>query len=108
MQNVFWLPISFLQFWYIESPMGLIRYFESINRAFFQLFSLTLFLKTFFKPIKNEYRQGLVRFSIFMGIAIKTVLILVDLVLLMFLLTVEFAVLFIFLTFPILTVFVLF
>jgi len=106
--NLLFLPVTFLKFWYIDSPLGLIRYFESLNRAFLQLFSLPLFVRTFFKPLKNEYREGLVHFSIGMGIVIKTVLILVDLILLCLLLIVEFAVLFLFLTFPILTVFVLY
>jgi len=38
-------------------------------------------LKTFFRPWKNEYREGLVGFSIFMGVVIKSLFILADLVL---------------------------
>src|SRR5256885_8421284 len=108
MQSIMLLPIWFLKFWYLEAPFGMIRYFESLNRAFLQLFSLTLFLKTFFVPIKNEYRQGLVWFSLFIGIGIKSFLIIIDLIFLFVPLAVEFVILFIFLTFPFLTIFVLF
>jgi hypothetical protein len=57
-------------------------------------------LKTFFRPWKNEYREGLVRFAIFMGITIKSLFILADLILLIGLILLE-AVLFIgFLVWP--------
>lgn len=46
-------------------------------------------LKTFFKPWKNEYREGLVRFSIFMGIAFKSLFIFVGLFAFVFLLIFE-------------------
>ena len=54
----------------------------SLNKTFLGVFSLSLMLKTFFKPWKNEYREGLVGFSIFMGMAVKSLFILADLVLL--------------------------
>jgi hypothetical protein len=37
-------------------------------------------VKTFFYPWKNEYREGMVRFAIFMGIVIKSLFILADLI----------------------------
>lgn len=83
------LPFTFLKFWFLDAPLGLVRYFASFNRAFLHFFSLPLFLRTFFKPLKNEYRQGLVGFSIGMGIAVKSVLILVDLLLYAFLFILE-------------------
>ncbi len=67
-----------------------------------------MYVQTFFKPMKNEYRKGLVGFSIGMGIFVKTVFILLDLVILAALLLVELVLLLTFIGFPFLTVAVLF
>jgi len=83
------LPFVFLKFWFLEAPAGLFAFFGSLNNAFLELFSLPLLVKTFFKPWKNEYRQGLVGFSIGMGMFIKSIVITVDLVLLLMLLSAE-------------------
>lgn len=108
MNNAFLLPVAFLKFWYYESPKELLGFFGSVNSAFFQLFSLPLFLKTFFKPIKNEYREGLVGFSIALGVSIKSILIIVDTMLLLIILTFEITVFFSFLAFPVLTFWIIF
>jgi len=39
------------------------------------LLSLPLLVRTFFKPLKNEYRDGLVLFSVIFGMVIKSMLI---------------------------------
>lgn len=98
------LPLDFLKFWYIDAPVQMLRFFGSFNHAFFQLFSLPLLLKTFFKPLKNEYRKGLVGFSIGMGMAVKSALILADFFLLLVFLFVELSIFLLFLIFPLLTV----
>ena len=64
MQKALTFLREILKFWYLEAPKNI------------------LMLKTFFKPWKNEYREGLVGFSIFMGMAVKSLFILADLVLL--------------------------
>jgi len=108
MNKFIFLPFIFLKFWYIESPREIIGFFGSLNNAFFEMFALPLFLKTFFKPLKNEYRQGLVGFSRAMGIIIKTFFIIADIILLIPLLAFEILVFVLFLCFPILTVGILF
>jgi hypothetical protein len=95
------LPLTFLKFWYLEAPLGLAGYFASLNKAFLQLFSLQLLVKTYFKPWKNEYREGLVGFSIGMAMFIKTFVIITDIVLLLFLLAVELIIILAFLFWPI-------
>lgn len=102
------LPILFLRFWFYEAPIGIVGFFKSFNHAFLQLFSLPLFLRTYFKPLKNEYRTGLVGFSIGIGIFIKTILIIVDSMLFILLLFIEGLFLSLFIIWPILTVFILF
>ena len=102
------LPLTFVIFWFVEAPVLLARYFAAVNQAFFDFFSLPLLLKTFFKPLKNEYREGLVGFSIAMGIGIKLVLIFINLFLLIPLLLVELLLLLLFIAFPFLTIFILF
>ena len=100
------LPLNILRFWYLEAPLTLLSYFLSLNKAFLNLFSLPLMLRTFFKPWKNEYREGLVRFSIFMGMAIKSVFIFVDVFLLLMLLAFEAVIFIFFLLWPLLTFYV--
>ncbi|MBI4084620.1 MAG: hypothetical protein HY431_01815 [Candidatus Levybacteria bacterium] len=102
------LPFSFLAFWYFEAPFEILTYFNSLNHAFLQLFSLSLMVRTFFKPIKNEYRKGLVGFSIGMGMVVKFFVILATMILFFFLLAFEFTAMFIFLLFPVVTFYLLF
>ncbi len=102
------LPGVFLKFWYVDSLLGLAHFFASVNHAFFQLFSLPLLVQTFFRPLKNEYREGLVAFSIGMGIVVKSCIILVDLLIFLILLLLEALFILSFLSLPIVTVFLLF
>jgi hypothetical protein len=107
MTGLIFFPISFLKFWFFEAPSGILHLFVSLNKAFFRLFSLPLLLKTYFKPWKNEYRQGLVGFSIAMGIFIKTFVILADLLLFFFLLVIELIFFLAFILWPFATVYIL-
>ncbi len=102
------LPVVFFHFWFLEAPMELISFFGTFNHAFLQLFSLPLFIRTFFKPLKNEYRKGLVEFSIVMGMAVKAVLIAVDLVLFGGLLFIETGFIVLFFVFPFIPIALLF
>lgn len=97
----------FLKFWFLEAPLGQIAFFASLNRTFLQLFSLPLLVKTYFKPWKNEYREGLVGFSIGMGMFIKSLVIIVDIILLLLLLTLELLFIVAFIFWPILTIWLL-
>jgi ATP-dependent Clp protease ATP-binding subunit ClpC len=83
------LPFQFLKFWFTESPKNLVIFFASLNSAFLQLSSFGLLFKTYFKPWKNEYRQGLVGFSIGMGMFVKTIFIIADIVVLVILFLLE-------------------
>lgn len=83
------LPIFLISFWFLELPRLLFLFFQSFNRSMMHLLSLSLFLRTFFQPLKNEYRPGLVLFSIVFGIAIKTGFIIFDLLLLTTLIVLE-------------------
>jgi hypothetical protein len=102
------LPLAFFRFWYFNAPIALAEYFFSINTAFFHVFSLPLFLRTFFRPLKNEYRPGLVGFSVGMGIVVKSVLIIFDLLLFCLLLGMEILFVVSFLLLPIITIWFLF
>jgi hypothetical protein len=73
------LPLVFLHFWFLEAPWAIIRSFGNVNASYLQLTSLRLLVQTFFMPVKNEYRKGLVLFSIGMGIFLKSILILISL-----------------------------
>ncbi len=108
MKSYLFLPFAFLRFWFFEAPKEIYGYFASLNHAFFQLFALPLFIKTFFKPLKNEYRKGLVGFSRGMGMVVKSVIIIADLIVLIPLLFIELAVLTGFISLPVMTVLILF
>ncbi len=87
--NILLLPLNILKFWYLEAPKLLFSFFISLDKAFLGVFSLPLMLKTFFRPWKNEYREGLIGFSIVMGVVIKSLFILADLILFTALIIVE-------------------
>lgn len=106
--SIILLPFYILKFWYLEAPINLLKYFFHLNKAFFHLFSLTLMLKTFFKPWKNEYREGLIKFSIFMGMVFKTMFIVADIFLFSLLLLFEVVLFIAFLAWPILTFYITF
>lgn len=106
--SIILLPFYILKFWYLEAPINLLIYFFHLNKAFFNLFSLPLMIRTFFRPWKNEYRKGLIRFSIFMGIVFKTMFIIADIFLFAFLLMLEIVLFIAFLAWPILTFYMLF
>lgn len=93
-----------IAFWFFEAPLGLIKYFSSLNSAFLRLFSFPILIRTFFKPLKNEYRQGNVELAIILGMIIKTFIIFFDIALLCILLVIEIAVIIIFIVWPFATV----
>ena len=72
------LPLEFIHWWYIEAPITLLKILHWIFLAFAHFFSFKNLFTTFFKPWKNEYREGLVRTSIFIGAFIKTFIIIFD------------------------------
>jgi len=102
------LPIILLKFWYLEAPVGLFNFFASLNNSVIQLLSLSLLVRTYFKPWKNEYRKGLVAFSVAMGIFIKSFVIMADLILVLLLLFLEIIFFISFLLWPVGTIFLLF
>jgi len=106
--NLILLPMYVLKFWYLEAPINLIIYFFHLNKAFFHLFSLPLMIRTFFRPWKNEYREGLVKFAIFMGMVFKTLFIISDLFIFSFLLICEVIVFIAFLAWPVIAVYISF
>src|SRR3972149_9042329 len=72
------LPIEFLVWWFLEAPVTLAKILRFIFFAFVHLFAFKELFTTFFRPWKNEYREGLVRTAIFIGAFIKTLLIIFD------------------------------
>lgn len=99
---------DFFIFWFVDAPKNIIAYFTSLNNAYLSLFSFRILLRTFFKPWKNEYREGLVGFSIFMGIIIKSIVLFIDILFLGVLLLVELLLLLAFLLWPFATIAIFF
>ena len=104
MSAYFFLPFYILAFWFGQAPLSLLRYFKAFNKAFFEFFSVPMLLHTFFRPVKNEYRKGLIGFSIGMGIFIKSIIIITSLILFMGVLAIEVVLFCGFFVFPIITV----
>ncbi len=67
-------PLYLITFWYVDVVRGFINFFINFNRYLVSLLSFSILLRTFFKPLKNEYRDGLVLFSIIAGIIIKFII----------------------------------
>lgn len=97
------LPFVFLKFWYLEAPFGILKFFGSLNKSLLMLLSLPLLIRTYFKPWKNEYRKGLVVFSIAMGIFIKTFAIIADILIFLIVLVFEISFLAAFILWPVAT-----
>jgi hypothetical protein len=102
------IPLLFFKFWFIDAPIRIIEYFLTVNHAVLQILSLALLLRTFFKPLKNEYRKGLVVFSVVFGMILKSALIFADIVMISFVLFIEVIALGLFILWPFLSIFVLF
>jgi hypothetical protein len=85
-------PYFLVVFWYREFlPRCVKRSFEVFAYAL-ELLSVPLLLSTFFKPLKGEYREGLVAFSIAMGIFVKFLILAADVLVLSAIFSVLFAV----------------
>lgn len=101
------IPLLFLKFWFIDAPLRLINYYLTLNRAAMEFLSLPLMLRTFFVPLKNEYRKGLVIFSIVMGMIIKTILISLSIFVMLILIAAELGILAFFVAWPFLAFYLL-
>src|SRR3990172_8620553 len=82
-------PIIFIIWWYSESLVITFKILRFFFAATAHQFGYKSLFKTFFKPWKNEYREGLVGFSLIMGITIKSLLIFVETFFLIFVLLAE-------------------
>ena len=102
------LPIEFILWWYLQAPINLLKILRWIFLAFVHLLSLKSLFTTFFKPWKNEYREGLVRTAIFIGAFIKSFIIIFDVFILMAIFVIEGIVFIIWLTIPALAIFSLY
>jgi hypothetical protein len=72
-------PVLLIKFWYIDATKFFLHVYKAIFTYCIYLFSLPLLVRTFFKPLKNEYRGELIVFSIVFGMVVKTFLILFSL-----------------------------
>ena len=69
------LPISFITWWFSNNIKLIYKILSFIFLTTVHLFGYKSLFKTFFKPWKNEYREGLVGFSRLIGASIKSILI---------------------------------
>lgn len=83
------LPAQFFIWWYTEAPKNLLKILLYYFRATIHLFSFKLLFSTFFMPWKNEYREGLVRTAVFIGMLFKSILIVMDLFIFGFVIAIE-------------------
>ena len=98
------LPLEFLHWWFIDATFNLLLALRFILAATYRFLGVSLIFKTFFKPWKNEYREGLTRFALFMGMFLKTTFLIFDFFFFLFLILLESLVLTIWLIFPLLII----
>lgn len=101
-------PILLVKFYYGDVTIGFLKHILSHIRYFIYMLSMPLLFKTFFKPLKGEYRNQLVVFSIVAGMIVKFVLLAVSTVLLLLFILFEFTFFALFLIFPFLVVYLFF
>lgn len=94
------LPLQFLHWWWLEATFNLLSIMRYILSATFQFLGIKSIFKTFFKPWKNEYREGLVRFSVFMGMFLKFMLLICDTIFFAVVILAEFLILVAWFLFP--------
>jgi len=95
-------PLLLIRFWYLEAPKNLFRFFMQLNWYVMNMFSIPLFVRTFFKPAKLEYRKGLIVFSILVGMFVKLILISIFMTFVVALLLIEIVFFVFFLAYPLL------
>ena len=108
MQSYAIIGLHFLRFWFVEAPIGMAEYFMSFNVALLKFFSFRLLLSTYFRPWKNEYRDGLIGFSILMGMIFKGATLLFTLALLIVCCLLELTIIVAFILWPIATIWLVF
>src|SRR3989304_8404149 len=102
------LPTALLTWWFLESPKLIFKILSFIFAFTAHQVGYKSLFKTFFKPWKNEYREGLVRFSIFMGMFMKSILIFADTVILLILLFLETIFFFVWVILPVIIIWLLY
>lgn len=105
--TAFLYPLILIHFWYLEAPKRMLSFYKNLNIYLINMFSFRLLLATFFKPIKNEYREGLIAFSIAFGIAVKSMLIFISLFVILIFIIIEFVIFFVFIASPLILIYYL-
>jgi hypothetical protein len=98
----------YLAFWFIEGPIKLTRALFQLLSAFEHFLSLTLMVKTFFRPWKNERRKRYVAYAIGIAATLRFFLIILDLIFLALVLAIGMVLIILFLVVPLIAVFLLF
>lgn len=78
---------EFFTWWYLVAPHHISTFNLGFLKAIEHQLSFFLIIKTFFKPWRGEYREGLVGFAIFMSVLIKSFILFADVLILLSLAT---------------------
>lgn len=76
--SVLLYPLFLIRFYYSDLPLLFLRKIKASIFYVSNLLSMPLLVRTFFSPLKNEYRTHLVVFSVIAGIIVKTFLLLLS------------------------------
>lgn len=98
------LPVQFIRWWFFEATFSLLKIMLFLLSGVFHLLGIASIFKTFFKPWKNEYREGLVRFAIFMGMFLKIMILIIGVLFLFGFIILEFLFLFAWVLFPLIVI----
>lgn len=102
------LAVFYLAFWFLAVPAKLFKNLIKFLRAAEHFFSLTLMLKTLFRPWKNERRPGYVAYAVGIAATVRFFLIIFDLFLLSAIFLLGIAGIIVFAAVPILSIFLIF
>lgn len=83
------LPFLFIYWWFVTAPIKLLKFLIRYFIHLTHIFSLPLLVRTFFVPWKNENRKGFVAIARGIGMTVKGMVIISDLIALWVLLTIE-------------------
>lgn len=101
-------PFFLIIFWYKNVVSKTLKLLASFLVYVLNLLSIPILIKTFFKPLKNEYRQGLVGFSVIIGIFVKSILIIANFLFFSLFLFISLVIFLVVVLMPLIVVYVLF
>lgn len=95
-------------FWFVETPIKLFKNLLKLILALEHFLSLTLMIKTFFRPWRNERRKGYIAYAVGIAVVVRLLFIILDIAILSSVVVVGSALIILFMFLPVFGLFFLF